>query len=239
VFQPLEVRLLQRHEARVAGSIAHADSEPDTFCTSDKSPRPRPRRSGSGWLRQAVCSGLLQAAAHDGWREARAARAFQHVLRQLAELLQRRPRRRVLRREVVARRARVAVLLGQREQAAQRMRAVVEPALQGAAVDQRRVVGQDQLACEVVVVGQQIHRHEAELRVDEQRQLHRLHVQVLAQATAPAARRPAPGPPVRAGSAAWSLVWSSLSSMRSIHQSEYGSSCSAPRFILFITRCSR
>jgi integrase len=31
------------------------------------------------------------------------------------------------------------------------------------------------------------------------------------------------------------LVWSSLSSMRSIHQSLYGSSCSEPRFILFIT----
>ena len=85
----------------------------------------------------------------DGWRETRAARAFQHVLRQLAELLQRRPRHSVLRREVVAGRAGIAVLLGQGEQAAQRMRAVVEPAFQRAAVDQRRVVGEDQLARQV------------------------------------------------------------------------------------------
>ncbi|MNN20239.1 hypothetical protein D3C81_1335110 [compost metagenome] len=61
------------------------------------------------------------------------------------------------------------------------MGAVVEPALQGAAVDQRGVVGEDQLARQAVVVGQQVHRHEAELRIHEQRQLHRLHIHVLAQ----------------------------------------------------------
>ena len=43
------------------------------------------------------------------------------------------------------------------------------------------MVGEISLRAEVIVIGQQIHRHEAELRVDEQRQPHRLHVHVLTE----------------------------------------------------------
>ncbi len=43
--------------------------------------------AGSGCGR--ILTALLQATAHDGRRELRAARAFEDVLRQLAELLQR------------------------------------------------------------------------------------------------------------------------------------------------------
>jgi len=83
--------------------------------------------AGSGCGR--ILTALLQTTAHDGWRKRRAARAFEDVLRQLAELLQRGPRCGILRREIVAGAARIAILLGQREQAAQRVRALVEPAL--------------------------------------------------------------------------------------------------------------
>lgn len=60
-----------------------------------------------------IIATLLQATAHDGRRELRAARAFHDLLWQFAELLQRRPRSSVLRGEVVASAARVSVLLGQ------------------------------------------------------------------------------------------------------------------------------
>ncbi|MNN97477.1 hypothetical protein D3C81_2166480 [compost metagenome] len=43
------------------------------------------------------------------------------------------------------------------------------------------MVREDQLAGDVVVVGQQIHRGKAQLRIDEQWQLDGLHVEVLAQ----------------------------------------------------------
>src|SRR3989344_4200922 len=87
-----------------------------------------------------VITALRRATARDGRRELRAARAFQHLLRQLAELFQCRPKFGVFGGEVVAGAARVAVLLYQAEQAAQRMGAFVEPALQGAAVNERGVM---------------------------------------------------------------------------------------------------
>ena len=128
----------------------------------------------------------------------------------------------------------VAVLLGQAEQAAQRVGTFVEPALQCRAIDQCGVMGEDKLAGDVVVVGQKIDGGKAELRVHEQGELHRLHVEVLAQAQR---RRHAGQCLVHCSRSDCSvvLVWSSFSSMRNIHQSLYGSSCSEPRFILFIT----
>ena len=78
------------------------------------------------------------------------------VLRQFAELLQCCPSCGVLGREVVAGAARVAVLLGQAEQAAQRVGTFVEPALQCRAIDQCGVMGEDKLAGDVVVVGQKM-----------------------------------------------------------------------------------
>src|SRR3546814_8686415 len=56
---------------------------------------------------------LLQATARDGRRKLRTACAFEHLLGQFAELLQRRPRCGIFGREVVAGAARVAILLRQ------------------------------------------------------------------------------------------------------------------------------
>src|SRR5690606_41414127 len=67
----------------------------------------------------------------DRGREAPAARALPHVLRQLAEPLQRRPPRGVLPREVVPPRARGAGPLGERGHGAPRARAIIEPAPPG------------------------------------------------------------------------------------------------------------
>ena len=95
------------------------------------------------------------------------------------------------------------------------------------------MVGEDQFAGDVVVFGQQIDGGKAELRIDEQRQLDGLNVEVFAQAEC---RRHARQCLIHllAQHCSVVLVWSSLTSMRSIHQSEYGSSCSEPRRILFI-----
>ena len=61
------------------------------------------------------------------------------------------------------------------------MCAFVEPAFERRAIDQRGVVSEDQLAGDVVVIGQQIHGSKAQLRIDEQRQLDGLHVEVFSQ----------------------------------------------------------
>ncbi len=61
------------------------------------------------------------------------------------------------------------------------MGAFVEPALQRGAVDECGVVRQDQLAGQLVVVREQVDRHEAQLRIDEERQANGLHVEVVAQ----------------------------------------------------------
>mgnify|MGYP006206469589 CR=1 FL=1 len=61
------------------------------------------------------------------------------------------------------------------------MSPLVEPTLEGATVDKRCVMGEDQLSGNLVVVGQQVNGHEAELGGDEQRQLDRLDVEVLTQ----------------------------------------------------------
>lgn len=143
---------------------------------------PRVVRCGIVGRRRSRRLRRIPVATGDRPREARAMRAFEHLLRQFSELLDRRPRGSVHRREIVARRAGIAITLGERKQAAQSMRSLVQPLLQRHPVDEGGVVGQDQTPCEVVEIRQQIDGHETERRGDEQRQLDRLHVEIFADA---------------------------------------------------------
>ena len=91
-----------------------------------------------------------------GGAKLRAARAFQHVLRQFANFSSA-ARAAAFFAAKSSRVQPVAVLLGQRKRGcAAHARAFVEPALKVLRSMSAGVVGEDQLAGDVVVVGQQI-----------------------------------------------------------------------------------
>lgn len=83
--------------------------------------------------------------------------------------------------DVTAADAAGAVRLEQAEQAAQHVRAVLQPTFQGGQVDQGGVLGQQGAPGQFVVVGQQVQGQKTQLCIDRDRQLYGGEIEVVAQ----------------------------------------------------------
>ena len=178
----------------------------------------------------AAASGLPDRRAIGGAKRERRD-AFEHVLRQLAELLQRRPRR-VLRGRSRRASRRSVVLLCQRTGCAAHARTSLNQRSSDAAVDQRDCGGRGSACGPGRRSRPASFAMKPRLRSDEQQQLPGC-VHVLAQRRR-GRRRPAPGP-LLAAPASWPAVCVSLSLDAQHPEVQWGSSCSAPRYISFIT----